>query len=136
MAPRARPSGRVGGGRPLLLDEMLSGVIAEQLRARGHDVVAVVDDTALTGLPDDQVLEAATAAGRALVTANIKDFVPLDRRRRAAGHPHGGLLLVSSKSIPSGRTFIGAVVAALDQLLLAEGITDGAVVFLQAARTR
>ena len=136
MAPRARPPRRVGRGRPLLLDEMLSGVIAEQLRARGHDVVAVVDDASLVGLPDDQILEAATTAGRALVTANIKDFVPLDRQRRGAGHPHGGLVFVSSKSFPSDRTFIGSLAAALDHLLTAEGITDGSVVFLQRAQTR
>ena len=136
MAPRARPSRRVSGGRPLLLDEMLSGVIAEHLRARGHDVVAVVDDTSLVGLPDDQILEAATAAGRALVTVNIKDFVPLDRQRRAAGDRHGGLVLVSSKSFPSGRTFIGAVVAALDQLLSADGITNGSALFLQRSEVQ
>jgi hypothetical protein len=31
---------------PLLLDEMLSGAIAGQLRAKGHDALAVVDDPA------------------------------------------------------------------------------------------
>ena len=30
-----------------LLDEMFSGAIAEQLRAKGHDVIAVVADPAL-----------------------------------------------------------------------------------------
>src|SRR5713226_9365144 len=70
---------------PLLLDEMFSGVIAGQLRAKGHDVLAVVTDPALVALPDDQVLAHAATAGRALVTANIKDFIPLDARYRAAG---------------------------------------------------
>ena len=40
---------------------------------------------ALVGLPDDQILAYATAEGRALVTANIRDFIPLDTRYRAAG---------------------------------------------------
>jgi hypothetical protein len=35
---------------PLLLDEMFSGAIAEQLRAKGHDVLAVVADPALDDL--------------------------------------------------------------------------------------
>ena len=57
---------------------MASGAIAEQLRAKGHDVIAVVADPALVGLSDDQILAHATDTRRALVTANIKDFMPLD----------------------------------------------------------
>jgi hypothetical protein len=41
---------------PLLLDEMLSGHIADALRSKGHDVLAVVADSALLALPDDQIL--------------------------------------------------------------------------------
>ena len=84
----------------LLLDEMFSGLIAEQLGAAGHDVLAVVTDPALASLPDDQVLAHATTTGRALVTANIKDFIPLDARYRAANHNHAGLILVSSETFP------------------------------------
>jgi nucleoside-diphosphate-sugar epimerase len=84
----------------LLLDEMLSGAIAEQLRAKGHDVLAVVADPALTGLADDQILAQATATNRTLVTANIKDFIPLDARYRAAGQAHAGLVLISAKTFP------------------------------------
>jgi hypothetical protein len=40
----------------LLLDETFSAVIAEQLRAKGHDVLAVVADPALTGLADEQII--------------------------------------------------------------------------------
>jgi nucleoside-diphosphate-sugar epimerase len=84
----------------LLLDEMFSGLIAEQLCAKGHDVIAVVTDPELLGLPDDRGLAHATDTGRALVTANIKDFVPLDARYRAAGQTHAGLILVSAKAFP------------------------------------
>jgi uncharacterized protein YbjT (DUF2867 family) len=63
---------------------MFSGAIAAQLRAKGHDVVAVVADPALAGLADDQILAQATAAGRVLVTTNIEYFMPLDARYRAA----------------------------------------------------
>jgi predicted nuclease of predicted toxin-antitoxin system len=116
---------------PLLLDEMLSGVIAEQLRARGHDVVAVVDDSALIGLPDEEILAAAANKGRALVTANIKDFVPLDHRYKASGRSHAGLVLISAKAFPQDRAFIGAVVEALHALLNENSQHPDAVVFLQ-----
>lgn len=46
---------------PLLLDEMFSGAIAEQLRAKGHDVLAVVADPALVALPDEQILARAAS---------------------------------------------------------------------------
>jgi hypothetical protein len=116
---------------PLLLDEMLSDTIAEQLRAKGHDTLAVVSDPALISLPDDQVLGHATAAGRALVTANIKDFMPLDAQYRAAGQAHGGLILVSTKTFTQDRTYTAAITSALAALLdKPGGIQAGNVVFL------
>jgi Domain of unknown function (DUF5615) len=103
--------------QPLLLDEMFSDTIAQQLRAKGHDVTSVVADPARVGLPDDQVLAYATTQGRALVTANIKDFVPLDGRYRAAGQSHAGLILVSTKTFPHTRSFATAITIALTTLL-------------------
>jgi Domain of unknown function (DUF5615) len=117
-------------GTPLLLDEMLSGTIADQLRARGRDVVAVVENTALFGLSDDEILAEATTAERALVTCNIRDFVPLDQRYKASGRIHGGLVLVSSKAFPQDRSFIGALVSALDHLLDQDALRGDAVMFL------
>ena len=99
--------------QPLLLDEMFSDDIARQLRTNGYDVISAVADPALVGLPDDQVLAYATAEGRALVTANIKDFVPLDARYRAAGQSHAGLILVSTKTFPQNRGFPSAITTAL-----------------------
>lgn len=116
---------------PLLLDEMLPGVIAERLCAKGHDVATVVADSALTGLPDDQILAAATSAGRALVTVNIKDFVPLDAHYRAAGQAHAGLILVSTKTFPQNRTYVPAITSALAALLDQPAqIQPGQAVFL------
>jgi hypothetical protein len=110
---------------------MLSGAIAEQLRARGHDVVSVVADPSLTGLPDEEVLATAVAAGRAVVTVNIKDFVPLDQHYKASGRTHAGLVLMPAKTFPQDRAFTGAAVSALDRLLNEDTLRPDAVVFLQ-----
>src|SRR5580658_3289858 len=110
---------------------MFSDDIAQQLRAQGHDVISVVADHALMGLPDDQVLTYATTEGRALVTATIKDFVPLDGRYRAAGQSHAGLILVSTKTFPQNRGFPSAITASLVTLLSGPAkIQSGQVLFL------
>ena len=117
--------------QPLLLDEMFSDNIAQQLRAKGHDVMAVVADPALVGLPDDQVLAYAATEGRAPVTASIKDFVPLDGRNRAAGRSHAGLILVSTRTFPQNRGFTTAITTALTALLSSTAkIQPGQVLFL------
>jgi hypothetical protein len=116
---------------PLLLDEMFSDAIAQQLRTKGHDVQAAVADPSLVSLPDDQILSRAAATGRALVTANVKDFIPLDARYRAAGQAHSGLILVSAKTFPQNRSYTSAVTSALAALLDQPGkIQAGQVTFL------
>jgi predicted nuclease of predicted toxin-antitoxin system len=117
--------------QPLLLDEMFTDDIAQQLRTKGYDAISVVADPALVGLPDDQILAYATTEGRALVTANIKDFIPLDTRYRAADQSHAGLILVSTKTFPQNRGFPSAVATALASLLSgAAKIQSGQVLFL------
>jgi hypothetical protein len=112
---------------PLLLDEMFPAAMAEQLCAKGHDVRA----PEFTGLPDEEILVGATEAGRALATANIKDFMPIDARYRAAGRSHAGLILVSSKTFPQNRSYVSAITSALDTLLATEDVLPGgAVTFL------
>jgi hypothetical protein len=103
--------------RPLLLDEMFSDTIAQEMTTNGHDVLAVVADPALAGLLDEQILAHAAATGRALVTANIKDFMPLDAGYRAAGRTHAGLILVHTKTFPQDRTYTAAITKALSALL-------------------
>jgi Domain of unknown function (DUF5615) len=116
---------------PLLLDEMLSGNIADQLRSKGHDVLAAVADSALLALPDDQILAHATATGRALVTANIKDFMPLDAQYRAAGQAHAGLIFISSKTFRQDRAHTAAITGALSALFDQDpGLQPGQVIFL------
>jgi len=115
----------------LLLDEMFSDEIAEQLRVKGHDVRSVVANLSLVALPDDQILSEAAAVGRALATANIKDFAPLDGEYKAIGRTHAGLVFVSTKTFPQDRSYAGAVAVALDKLLADSADLTDRVVFLQ-----
>jgi hypothetical protein len=66
-----------------------------------------------------------------LVTANVKDFIPLDTRYRAADQSHAGLILVSTKTFPQNRGFPSAVTNALAVLLSGTAkIQPGQVLFL------
>jgi len=102
----------------LALDEMFSAEIASELVKRGHDVVAVAGDAALAGLADEQGLEWATEQGRCLVTENVKDFEVLRRAAAAQGRTHAGLLYSGPRRFPRSRRFAGAIVVALDRMLV------------------
>ncbi len=97
----------------LVLDEMLSPVIAEQLVAAGLDVLVVSADPVLRGRSDADVLEWAAGEGRAVVTDNVRDFAPLHASWAALGRTHAGLLFISSKAYPQDRARTGRIVAAL-----------------------
>lgn len=97
----------------LLLDEMLSGAIAEQLRARDLDVVAVVASPRLIGTPDEELLAHAVAQERVLVTANVADFAVIATDWRAAGREHAGLVYVTSRAFPQDRSFVRSIVPSL-----------------------
>ncbi len=96
----------------LLLDEMFDGRIAEQLAKRGVDAVAVVADPMLQEAPDSDLLDHALAAGRALVTNDVRDFERLRRARTANNSPVPALIYTSDRSFPCDRDFIGRLVAA------------------------
>ena len=100
-------------GRGILLDEMLSPSIAEQLRDRGLDAIALTELPGLSGVADYEVLTYATSVNRIVVTRNVRDFVVLDRQWRDAGRPHSGIACLDSQAFRQDRAFIGNVVAAL-----------------------
>jgi len=70
----------------LLLDEMYPATVAEQLRARGHDVVSIHDPAyrRLEGSPDEEVFATAIAESRVLVTENVPDFRLLEAEALAS----------------------------------------------------
>ncbi len=104
--------------RRLLLDEMLSGTIAAQLRAHGHDVSAVVEDPALVSTPDEELLAHATSTGCCLVTANVRDFAAIHASWGSGGRRHGGLVYVVNRVFASDQSFVGAMVTALDDIIV------------------
>lgn len=119
----------------LLLDEMLSGDIAAQLRAKGHDVLAVVEDPALAGTPDEELLAHATATGRCLVTANVRDFASLNAAWSSRGCSHQGLIYLVNRVFPNDRSFVGAVVTALDNAIPSGEVPpSGSETFLRRQR--
>jgi uncharacterized protein YbjT (DUF2867 family) len=86
----------------LLLDAMFDPVIAEQLRRRGHDVVAASRHPRLAKVPDPDLFAAAQTDQRAVVTENVPDLLRLDglyaRERRA----HYGLILTTNHRFSRG----------------------------------
>jgi predicted nuclease of predicted toxin-antitoxin system len=79
----------------LLLDANLSPRnVADRLRQRGHDVLALAENAVYEGLSDPQVLELAAAEERILVTRNSRDFAPLAREWAEAQRPHAGVILI------------------------------------------
>jgi predicted nuclease of predicted toxin-antitoxin system len=104
----------------LLLDEMYAPAVAQELRGIGHDAVSLHDaDSPLpAGASDEEVLSAARAAGRALVTENVRDFRPLEADLVARSAHHAGLIYTSNRQFPRGHSAtVGRLVRALDALL-------------------
>ena len=74
----------------LFADENFTFATVEQLRADGHDVVTALQvGRANLGIPDEDVLDYATANGRAVLTFNRRHFVRLHTR----GVPHAGIVV-------------------------------------------
>ena len=83
----------------LLLDEHIWEGLAEALIQQGYDVVHL-NHTTQRGIDDEPLLAYATAEGRAVLTYNSRDFVPLVRLWYEAGQEHAGVIL--SVQLPRG----------------------------------
>lgn len=81
----------------LLLDEMHAAAVASALRARSFDVVAVTEHADLRGTADADLLVWAAAHDRAIVTENVRDFVPLAQQWAATGRDHAGLVVTNPR---------------------------------------
>lgn len=110
----------------VLLDEHLSPTIAQTLRDRGLDAVAVGERPDLIGATDRVILQVATDEERSVVTNNVRDFRPLAAEFLARGRVHGGLVLLpSARSRTKGA--VGALVSAIASVMRAhpDGMVGG-----------
>jgi hypothetical protein len=108
----------------LCLDELYTPLIAAQLRQRDHDVISVHDRPGLLGTPDRELQDLMTAERRAIVTANVADFMILVSRLALADDHHYGLLLTSDAAMPRSRNTVGLYVRSLNRYLRAHPAED------------
>jgi hypothetical protein len=99
----------------LLLDEQISGKVAERLRDRGHDVIAATADPSMRGLGDPDLFDVAQQQGRATVTYNRPDFEAIVREHVETNREHHGLVIVHPTRFPSWE--FARLASALDALL-------------------
>jgi Domain of unknown function (DUF5615) len=98
----------------LLLDEMFSPLVAAELRARGHDAVAIKERDEWRSLSDPEVIALARTEQRAVVTANVRDFRPSHAELVApGGDGHAGMVFVPT-SVRLTRAATGNIVEALE----------------------
>lgn len=93
---------------------MYPSTLAEFLKHYGHDALAVARLEDLAGSPDAVVLEAASGAGRCLVTENVRDFAVLIRHAS-----HCGVVFVNAQRWPRTPTGIKRLAEALDRMISA-----------------
>ena len=109
----------------LLLDEMLDPSIAAELRARGHDVVAVAERPDLRTQPDRAILAAAEAEDRIVVTED-RDYRRLGAERVLADRSYPAVIFTDDRSWPrANRRTLGRLVTALDKLLTSGATIEG-----------
>ena len=106
-----------------LIDDNLSPLLAERLKAAGHDAVHL-RDLGMQAAPDPAVLLRAQVDERVLVSADT-DFGGLLSRSRATGP---SVLLIRRLAGRRAAEQLAIILANLDQI--AEDLTAGAVVVI------
>jgi hypothetical protein len=108
----------------LCLDELYTPLIAAQLRELDHDAISVHDRSGLPGTSDRDLLELMVAERRAVLTANVADFMIVVSRLAVEGRDHHGLLLTSDAAMPRSRNTVGLYVRTIDRYLVAHPAED------------
>jgi predicted nuclease of predicted toxin-antitoxin system len=107
----------------LLLDEHYSFTIAQELRRRGVDAVAIQHERPdLEGRDDDLVLRTAAVERRVVVTNNVRDYAPLVEDFGLRGEPQFGVIFTDDATFPRTHAAIGMFVNAL--AMFVEGTPD------------
>lgn len=120
----------------LLLDEHISYRIAERLRARGHDAVALTEIHELRGLPDRAIFAWAVAEDRAIVTYDT-GFASVLQERIGAELALTDVIVVPERRFAGGDRGHGALLRALIALVdtTAADAARGRLIWLTEAGT-
>jgi hypothetical protein len=90
------------------MDEMVHKRLAETLRDLGYDAVSCQEaGRANQGYSDAEQLAYAAREGRAILTFNMVDYLPLDGAWKAIGRSHAGIVV--SPAIEDFGTLLRAV---------------------------
>ena|ERR1043165_7733730 len=81
----------------LLLDEHIWAYLATLLREQGFDVIHATE-VDLVATPDDKILAYAVGEHRAVVTFNIRHFIPLAVQYYEDGKEHYGVVVSNQLS--------------------------------------
>jgi predicted nuclease of predicted toxin-antitoxin system len=100
----------------LVLDNHYPVAVAARLRATGFDVVTA-SELHCADATDAELLTHCTDLGRALLTNNAVDLVPIARQRQAEGRAHAGIVLTSDTTFPRHRNAVAPLIEALTTLL-------------------
>ena len=96
---------------------MLSPTIARELRARGHDVLAIAEHPGWAALSDPEVMALARTEHRAIVTNNLSDCRPLHADAITPGGPgHFGMVFMPG-SYRRTKADTGRIISALEARL-------------------
>ncbi len=89
--------------------------LAAALRQHGIDALTTIE-SGLAGVADETQLRAALAAGRVLITNNIRDFVPLHNRWLGEGWEHAGIIVFPQQEYSTGETVrrLARLISSLD----------------------
>ena len=106
----------------LFLDENVTPDLARALRQRGFDAVHA-EDRGLKETDDAVVFAAAVQEGRAVLTQNVRDFMPIVREYAERGEHHFGLIVSPQRSL---RAFLSGTLRLLSRRT-AEDLHDAVV---------
>lgn len=115
---------------------MWSSAIARELRLRGCDVVAATElPRRFRGIPDREFFLRAQDDGRAVVTDNVRDFMPIVAEQASRATPHFGVVFALRPSFDRARAgIVGDMTRALEALVRErdEDTPSSAVLFLRS----
>lgn len=102
-----------GLGISIYTDELVDPALAVHLRNRGYDAVSCHERGHNNRrISDRDQLAYAASDGRAILTNNVRDFIPLDVRWKRQGRSHAGVVVYAG--VPPFGELLRRVIRHLD----------------------